>query len=66
MLQVIVEESMNSTPADSVNARLAKLGDGWKVVSASTALYPVGSHNTFGIEQPLHVCYVTTVVVTDD
>jgi len=64
MQKVLVVCSTNLTPEKEINKRLAKLGEGWKVVSAHTSAFPFGVHEeTRWLGQPLHIVMVTTVVV---
>ena len=58
MRKIIIEKSMNVPPC--VDEQLEQMGDGWKIISATTALAPYGN---FGDGSALHVYYVTTVVL---
>lgn len=60
------ERSLNSTPEDAVNQRLAGLGDEWRIVSANTSIALHGNFarspsGDFG-DVAKHAYYVTTVV----
>ncbi len=68
--QVIIVKSMNKTPEVEVNDRLEKLGPGWRIISATTAMCPFGEMDTessdgFGkfLGVAKHMYYTTTVVV---
>ena len=69
MQKVIITSSMNNTPEDEINKRVAKLGKGWRITSATTAIALQG---TLDIDNPVygkfygvakHAYYVTTIVV---
>jgi hypothetical protein len=59
MQKIIIVDSRNTPPEEEVEERLEELGDGWRVVSAITSLYPFGEMD----DGPRHIYYVTTVVV---
>lgn len=67
--RVIVQAQVNAPPEEKVNEAIKDLGDGWRVMSATTALAVFGIQpgtegylpNAIG---PIHHCtYVTTVVM---
>ena len=60
---VIVQSGVNIPPQDEVNKEIAKLGDGWRVVSAMTALEVFGIVKETAMPPIHHVVYVTTVVM---
>jgi len=71
MQKVIIVTSRNISPEEEVNERIERLGEGWRVVSAVTQLC---THGTFeeacsgpgfkvSMGDPMHVLYVTTLVV---
>jgi len=69
MSKVIIARSLNFTPEQELEERIAPLlNDGYRVVSASTALHPVGEmdineHGSKFIGVARHMYYVTTVVL---
>jgi hypothetical protein len=66
--KVIIVGSVNKTPEYELEQRIEELGEGWRVVSAQTALALQGTMN---LEQPdmlmygvaKHTYYVTTVIM---
>ena len=61
---IIIVKSVNLTPESEVNERIEELGDGWEIVSASTALAPHGQHpDQFQASSAAHVYYITTIVL---
>lgn len=66
--KVIVVTSMNTTPEDEIANRLAELGDGWHITSATTTMTAVG---TMDIDEPgkvllgvaVHIYYATTLIL---
>lgn len=66
--KVIIVRSMNSTPEEEVSERLAPLlKDGYKVITASTAMSPFGEMGSADFDRvALHVYFVTTVVLRKD
>ncbi|MDP2630052.1 MAG: hypothetical protein Q8P56_01465 [Candidatus Uhrbacteria bacterium] len=69
MSKVIIVRSLNLTPEEEVEERITPLlNDGYRVVSASTSLHPIGEMD---INEPCsrftgvarHMYYVTTVVL---
>ena len=69
--RVIVQMALNVPPQEEVNAEIQKLGDGWHIVSASTALQIFAISEDKKIPElpmvPMHHCsYVTTVVMQKD
>jgi len=66
--KVIIVRSLNFTPEDELENRLQELGEGWRVVSASTslALHGTMDHRTetsWMYRIARHAYYVTTVIV---
>lgn len=66
--KVIIVSSHNFTPEEELEKRLEELGEGWRVVSATTSLathgtmdYRTESARMDGIAR--HTYYVTTVIV---
>lgn len=66
--RIIIVCSLNLTPEDELEKRFQELGEGWRVVSATTSLALQGSMNyrtetswMDGIAR--HVYYVTTAIV---
>ena len=73
-MKIIIEKAMNdvSEIEDAINARLEKLGAGWRIVSASTAAEVASTWKTDGkmaggnmvLEgAPKQIVFVTTVIV---
>lgn len=71
MQKVIIVTGKNIPPEEEANERIEQLGEGWRVVSAITQLC---THGTFEESSsgpvlkvsrgdPMHVLYVTTLVV---
>lgn len=63
--KIIIETSRNFTPEDAVNEAIEPLfAEGYRIVSAATALAPYGEMaDAQGDEHARHVYYVTTVVL---
>ena len=65
--KVIIVRSMNLTPEDELEEKLNELGEGWRVVSATTAAALQGTMDIdapgkfFGVAR--HIYFVTTAVV---
>lgn len=65
MIKIIICKSMNVTPEDQVNESVNELGQGWRVVSASTVIIPWGRREDVASNFPIrpeHVFYATTIV----
>ena len=71
---VIVRSETNGSPEEAINGAIAKLGKGWRVVSAETDVQIFGVRPgteseaaSIGARGPLHHCkYTTTVVMQKD
>lgn len=65
MQKLIIESSMNVTPEEQLEEKLAPLiADGWRIVSVMTALAPHGEFSPHaGEKYARHVYYVTTVLL---
>jgi len=61
--KVIFAMSRNVSPEEELAKRLASLGPGWRVVSATTSMLPWGEMMDGPNRGPLHVYFMTTVVV---
>jgi len=64
-MKILVVSSMNVTPEDELAERLESLiKDGFRVVSASTSIAPIGEMDTESFQKiARHVYYATTVVL---
>ncbi len=63
-MKIIIVKTMNQSPEEEVNRRLEELGEGWKIISATTAMALFGERQSEEFEMLAHhLYYVTTVVV---
>lgn len=65
MIRTVIVGSRNIPPEKEVNQKLKKLGEGWRVTSASTVMVPWGEIDLGHPDLPSarHVYFVTTIVV---
>lgn len=70
MQKIVIVKSMNVTPEDEVNERIAPfLEDGYRIISAQTSIALHGNFEKYDAPGTLlfdiakHVYYVTTVVL---
>ena len=64
--RMIIRKSRNETPEQEITEAIAPLiAEGFRVVSATTALAPYGvmEGGLHNVDSALHVYYVTTVVL---
>ena len=72
MIRIIIESSVNIPPEQKIQDRIDKLGEGWTVKCATTAMLPSSSTWSSNDEcegrviyegLPKHIFYTTTVIL---
>lgn len=66
--KVLVVSSRNVSPEEEIAQRLEELGDGWRVISATTTMVPFGKmaldtpwEKAFSVAE--HIYYATTLIL---